>query len=175
MSHETFEMFMETYNTFPEGKYDERDIHTIDVTNQRAGDERYLTPWIVVKSDHGTFILNVMPFDDHLCVDVHAFDAEGKDARTGVFGMEEGGRWTFPGNTIKGTSHKWNATQAGGAAAREAGGQVTEFTIDMRVRGFSDQPDPFVTAIIAAGIQMILQGIAEDVRLALLAEPATCN
>ena len=52
---------------------------------------------------------------------------------------------------------------------------MTEHTIDVRVRLFSDQPTPWLVAIIQGGIQGILDGVVDDVRVAWLAEPAEVN
>jgi hypothetical protein len=47
----------------------------------------------------------------HLSIDVHAF-VEGRLARCGVFGMEDGNRYeAFDEGTAPGTSHGWPAVQ----------------------------------------------------------------
>lgn len=71
-------------------------------------DKREHSPFVIVRHKGRVLILNPMAFDDHLCVDVHAF-VNGADARTGVFGMDAGKRVRFPKDEVKGTSHGWPA------------------------------------------------------------------
>lgn len=86
-------------------RYDPHGKRTItEITPERDADGN--SPFIVVR--HGRFaaVLALMPFDDHLCIDVFAF-TDGEDATTGIFGMSNGQRWRFP---VTGTtSHGWNS------------------------------------------------------------------
>lgn len=68
------------------------------------------SPFIIVRHQGRTMILNPMALSDHLCVDAHAFVA-GEAARTGVFGMEDGFRASLDDDQVKGTSHGWAATK----------------------------------------------------------------
>lgn len=95
------------------GTYDIKPIATFDAIRE---DKK----WVRIESPSGTLLINAWFLDGdkpHLCVDVHAFDRYGEPARTGVFGMENGFRWTFEGDEAEqnklptfGTSHGWPAT-----------------------------------------------------------------
>lgn len=68
------------------------------------------SPFIVVRSQGRVFILNPLLWEgDHVCIDAHAF-VDGTSARTGVFGMDNGARVSFPSDKVHGTSHGWPAT-----------------------------------------------------------------
>ena len=71
-----------------------------------ARDDDGNSPFIVVHHGPYTAVLALMPFDDHLCIDVFPF-ADGKDATAGVFGMTEGRRFALPGTGT--TSHGWSS------------------------------------------------------------------
>jgi hypothetical protein len=82
----------------------------IDVKNWKKDEEDGRGPWIVIEDEqHRRFILDIISFDDHLCIDVHAFNPDGSDARTGFFGMDNGRRYTI--NDAPGRSHSWDATK----------------------------------------------------------------
>ncbi len=67
-------------------------------------------PFIIIHHQGRTMALSIMPLDNHLCVDAHAF-VNGQDARVGVFGMELGYATTFPEDKVKGKSHNWPAAR----------------------------------------------------------------
>jgi hypothetical protein len=73
-----------------------------DVTPARDADEN--SPFVIVRHGEFTAVLALMPFEDHLCVDVHPF-TRGGDATAGVFGMTEGQRWCLPDTGT--ASHGW--------------------------------------------------------------------
>jgi len=77
-----------------------------DITPVRDADGN--SPFVVVRHGKFTAVLSLMPFEDHLCIDVHAF-ADGQDAAAGVFGMTTGRRFTLPATGQ--TSHGWNAAR----------------------------------------------------------------
>jgi hypothetical protein len=64
--------------------------------------------FVIIRYGEYTMVLNPFALPDHLCVDAHAFVA-GEDARTGVFGMEQGRRVTFPDTGAY--SHNWPASR----------------------------------------------------------------
>lgn len=82
-----------------------RHVFTIDLDNDFEE-----SPFIVVK--HGSYVtvINPMAQKDHLCVDVHPFVDE-KDARAGVFGMEDGFRASLDDEQVNGFSHRWPAAK----------------------------------------------------------------
>lgn len=96
---DTLEGFLRVYAT--------SDRIALDIDVDKWQDDKP-SPFIILRSKGRVFILNPMAFPDHLCVDAHTF-INGDDARTGVFGMEEGRRITFPENEAYGYSHKWPA------------------------------------------------------------------
>lgn len=75
-----------------------------EITPERDKDGS--SPFIIVR--HGRFaaVLCLMPFEDHLCIDIHPF-TDGQDATAGAFGMSDGRRVSFP---VTGTtSHGWHS------------------------------------------------------------------
>lgn len=79
----------------------------MDVTKDAATPDA--RPHIILRDGNSVTLLTVMKLDDHFCVDVHTF-VDGKRARTGVFGMENGRRFMFDKGEVQGTSHKWPAS-----------------------------------------------------------------
>ena len=101
---ETFASFMDTYGR-PDGSYP-----VIEV-----GDSIEQWPTIVVRFGDKTAVIQfcgvgVDGDDPHLSIDIHAFVAD-RLARGGVFGMEQGKRYTVFDDTTPGTSHGWPAVQ----------------------------------------------------------------
>lgn len=73
-----------------------------DITPVRDSDRN--SPFIIVRHGPHAAVLALMPFDDHLCIDVHPFES-GQDATAGVFGMTTGRQWQLPDTGT--TSHGW--------------------------------------------------------------------
>lgn len=81
----------------------------LDVTPERDGGGN--SPWVIVRHGRYALALCLMPMNDHLCVDAHAF-VDGEAARTGVFGMDRGNRWVLGeahSEPLPGLSHCWPA------------------------------------------------------------------
>ena len=98
MKRDNYQEFMARFAPAERG----RPVIEIDLD---ATDEP-LTPFIVVKHNGNTVVLNPMPLNDHLCVDAHPFK-DGEAATAGVFGMTNGGRYSLPETGT--TSHRWNS------------------------------------------------------------------
>src|SRR6266545_4060234 len=101
---ETFESFMQKYGR-PDGNYP-----LIEV-----GDTIEHWPTVVVRFGDNTAVIQFCGVGadgdhPHLSIDIHAFVA-GHLARGGVFGMENGRRYTTFDDTTPGTSHGWPAVQ----------------------------------------------------------------
>jgi len=101
---ETFESFMQKYGR-PDGNYP-----LIEV-----GDTIEAWPTVVVRFGDKTAVIQFCGVGgdgdhQHLSIDIHAFVA-GRLARGGVFGMENGRRYTTFDDTTPGTSHGWPAVQ----------------------------------------------------------------
>jgi hypothetical protein len=76
----------------------------VDATRAYEGG---LSPFIVIRAGDRAALVNPLAFDDHLCVDVNAYD-HGQEVTAGAFGMTEGNRVAFP--LTGDTSHGWNST-----------------------------------------------------------------
>ncbi len=101
---ETFESFMQKYGR-PDGTYP-----LIEV-----GDTIEQWPTVVVRFGDNTAVIQFCGVGadgdhPHLSIDIHAFVA-GQLARGGVFGMENGRRYTTFDDTTPGTSHGWPTVQ----------------------------------------------------------------
>lgn len=98
MAKETFEEFAQVY--LP------ADVQTIEVPGDAEA-----WPVVVVKHGKYTAVVQFMGLGSHLCIDVHPF-VDGKAARAGVFGMEEGRRIeAFADAASGGTSRQLPATR----------------------------------------------------------------
>jgi hypothetical protein len=101
---ETFESFMSQYGRV-DGQYPV--INVGDTVEQwptvvvRFGDKTAVVQFCGVGADSDA---------PHLSIDVHAFVAD-RLARSTVFGMENGKRYTAFDHTAPGTSHGWPAVQ----------------------------------------------------------------
>lgn len=74
--------------------YDPHGGRTItEITPER--DQNGSSPFIIVRHGRFTAVLALMPFDDHLCIDVFPF-VDGNDATAGVFGLSAGHQWQLP-------------------------------------------------------------------------------
>lgn len=76
-----------------------------DVQAEPPGLDRW--PMVVVRNGPYTAVLQLQGHLDHLAIDVHPF-FDGRDARAGVIGMEDGDRVSLP-DIVGGTSHGWPA------------------------------------------------------------------
>ncbi len=92
----TFDEFMAKYN--PDGSHPVTEV----TTSGKSG----ASPFIVIRHEGFTVIVNPLGFDDHLSVDVHSF-VDGQDAVAGVLAMTTGREWSLPETGRK--SHGWNA------------------------------------------------------------------
>lgn len=97
-------------NTYASGENTRRVVLDLDLTG--LGDEDHdpnePTPYIILRHRGRTLVLNPMAFEDHFCVDAHAF-VDGQAARASAFGMDDGARLQFEEAKAKGTSHGWPA------------------------------------------------------------------
>jgi hypothetical protein len=142
MAHQTLAGFMAAYD--PDGS---RVKAEITARRNAAGD----SPFIVVRHGEFTAVLALMPFDDHLCIDVHSFTG-GQDAAAGVFGMTEGCRVSFPDVTGV-RSHGWAAAgtvsvivgeqdgEADPAAQRKEAADLAAALTEIGKNGFGDCVD----------------------------------
>jgi len=90
------EKFFKTYAT---GAGSEARV--IEIPSSMPGE---YSPFIVVRHQGMTMVLNPMTFINHMAVDVHSF-IDGRKATAGVFGMSDGHRWTLEPTPT--TSHRW--------------------------------------------------------------------
>lgn len=95
MTAETFGEFMRAFD--PAGT---RTVTEIRPVRDADGN----SPFVVVRHGRFTAVLALMPFDDHLCIDVHPF-ADDRAATAGVFGMSAGRTWRLP--VTGALSHGW--------------------------------------------------------------------
>jgi hypothetical protein len=95
----TFGEFMTAFD--PDGSRTVADIIPVRDTN---GD----SPFVVVRYGEYTAVLALMPCNDHLCIDVHAF-ADGQGAAAGVFTISNGKRIELPATGR--TSHEFPAEE----------------------------------------------------------------
>ena len=82
----------------PDGK---RVIADVDAVRDGDGNSQF----IIVRHGKYAMVLNPLPFNDHLCLDVHPFIEGEGEATAGVFGMSKGGRESLPATGT--TSHGW--------------------------------------------------------------------
>ena len=82
----TLSEFMARYN--PDG------THPVTEIEVSTGDGRDTSPFIVIRQGDRVVLVNPLPFDEHLDVDLHAF-AAGKDAAMGVLGFANSRRYTM--------------------------------------------------------------------------------
>jgi hypothetical protein len=83
MPAETFDEFMARYN--PGG------THPVTEITAPLSAERNTSPFVIVRAGRYTAIVNPLPFEEYLDIDVHSF-ADGRKAAAGVLGMTQGRR-----------------------------------------------------------------------------------
>jgi hypothetical protein len=94
----TYDEFMARYN--PDG------THPVTEIEVAAGDARDTSPFIVIRQGGRIVVVNPLPFEEYLDVDLHAFDG-GRDAAMGVLGFLDGRRHTLGDTGL--TRHGWPA------------------------------------------------------------------
>src|SRR5689334_3653601 len=106
MAEKTFRKFLDAFDR-PGGKYPVIDLDTADqqrytlVVSYAGGAKKALVQFIGLAAGTG---------NEHLCLDVHAF-VDDLEARSGVFGLDNGARYTGFDTTAPGRSHGWPAVR----------------------------------------------------------------
>jgi hypothetical protein len=102
----TYREFVDAYGR-PAGQYPVVDLDTADqqrhvlIVSYAGGTKKALVQFMGLAAGER---------NEHLCLDVHAF-VDDREARSGVFGMENGARYTGFDETAPGRSHCWPAVR----------------------------------------------------------------
>lgn len=102
----TFREFLDAYGR-PDGRYPIVDLDAADeqrhtvIVSYAGGTKKALVQFMGLAGGTG---------NEHLCLDVHAF-VDDHEARSSIFGMDNGARYTGFDETAPGRSHGWPAVR----------------------------------------------------------------